>query len=198
MMPTYQRIIKRSRLKSVHEFIDNKKGYFPNSIIISIDSDKDLAFDRANTQVKSSISDIGILHLPKKYRSAYIIDGQHRLYGYANSEYKSKNSIPVVAFIDLAREEQVKLFMQINENQKAVSKNLRTTLNADLLWTSKNYIEQQKALRSRISIVLGESRNSSLFDKISIGEDRRTITQEAFDKSLNQSSFLGKVSKKQN
>ena len=195
MMPTYQRIIKRSRLKSVHEFIDNKKGYFPNSIIISIDSDKDLAFDRANTQVKSSISDIGILHLPKKYRSAYIIDGQHRLYGYANSEYKSKNSIPVVAFIDLAREEQVKLFMQINENQKAVSKNLRTTLNADLLWASKNYVEQQKALRSRISIVLGESRNSSLFDKISIGEDRRTITQEAFDKSLNQSSFLGKVSK---
>ena len=195
MMPTYQRIIKRSRLKSVHEFIDNKKGYFPNSIIISIDSDKDLVFDRANTQVKSSISDIGILHLPKRYRSAYIIDGQHRLYGYANSEYKTKNSIPVVAFVDLAREEQVKLFMQINENQKAVSKNLRTTLNADLLWTSKNYLEQQKALRSRISIVLGESRNSSLFDKISIGEDRRTITQEAFDKSLNQSSFLGKVSK---
>ena len=195
MMPTYQRIIKKSRLKSVHEFIDNKKGYFPNSIIISIDSDKDLAFDRANTQVKSSISDIGILHLPKKYRSAYIIDGQHRLYGYSNSEYKSKNSIPVVAFIDLAKEEQVKLFMQINENQKAVSKNLITTLNADLLWTSKNYIEQHKALRSRISIVLGESRNSSLFDKISIGEDRRTITQEAFDKSLNQSSFLGKVSK---
>lgn len=70
-----------------------------------------------------------------------------------------------------------------------------TTLNADLLWTSKNYLEQLKALRSRISIVLGESRNSALFDKISIGEDRRTITQEAFDKSLTQSHFLGKVSK---
>ncbi len=195
MMPTYQRIIKKSRLKSVHEFVDTKKGYFPNSIIVSIDSDRDLSFDRANTQVESSISDIGILHLPKKYRSAYIIDGQHRLYGYANSEYKTKNSIPVVAFINLAREEQVKLFMQINENQKAVSKNLRTTLNADLLWTSKNYIEQLKALRSRISIVLGENRNSALFDKISIGEDRRTITQEAFDKSLNQSNFLGKVTK---
>ncbi len=197
MMPTYQRIIKKYRLKSVHEFIDNKKGYFPNSIIISIDSgrNKELSFDRANTQVKNSISDIGILHLPKSYRSAFIIDGQHRLYGYASSEYKSKNSIPVVAFVDLAREEQVKLFMQINENQKAVSKNLRTTLNADLLWTSSNYLEQQKALRSRISIILGESRNSALFDKISIGEDRRTITQEAFDKSLNQSNFLGKVSK---
>ena len=195
MMPTYQRIIKRSRINSVHEFVDTKKGYFPNSIIISIDSGKDLAFDRANTQVKNSISDIGILHLPKKYRSAYIIDGQHRLYGYANSEYRLTNSIPVVAFVDLGREEQIKLFMQINENQKSVSKNLRTTLNADLLWTSDSYLEQQKALRSRISIVLGESRSSSLFDKISIGEDRRTITQEAFDKSLNQSNFLGKVTK---
>ncbi len=197
MMPTYQRIIKKPRLNSIHEFIDIKKGYFPNSIIISIDSGKngDLEFDRANTQVKDAIACVGILHMPKRYRSAFIIDGQHRLYGYANSIYKSTNSIPVVAFVDLEREEQVKLFMQINENQKAVSKNLRTTLNADLLWTSKNYIEQHRALRSRISIILGESRNSALFDKISIGEDRRTITQEAFDKSLNQSNLLGKVTK---
>ena len=197
MMPTYQRIIKRPRLKSIHEFVDIKKGYFPNSIIISIDSGKngDLSFDRANTQVKNAIACVGILHMPKRYRSAFIIDGQHRLYGYANSMYKSTNSIPVVAFVDLEREEQVKLFMQINENQRAVSKNLRTTLNADLLWTSNNYLEQHRALRSRISIILGESRNSALFDKISIGEDRRIITQEAFDKSLNQSSFLGKVSK---
>jgi len=195
MMPTYQRIIKRARLKSVNEFIDKRNGYFPNSIIISIDSKKDLGFDRANTQVKNSISDIGILHLPKRYRSAYIIDGQHRVYGYANSKYKSTNSIPVVAFVDLDREEQVKLFMQINENQKAVSKNLRTTLNADLLWTSSSYIDQQKALRARISIMLGESSSSALFDKISIGEDRRTITQEAFDKSLNKSGLLGMVTK---
>lgn len=195
MMPTYQRIIKGSRLKSIQEFIDKKEGYFPNSIIISIDSDKTLVFDRANTQVKSAISDIGILHLPKRYRSAYVIDGQHRLYGYANSLYKITNSIPVVAFLNLAREEQIKLFMQINENQKAVSKNLRTTLNADLLWTSSSYIEQLKALRSRISIYLGENRDSALFDKISIGEDRRKITQEAFDKSLNQGNFLGKVTK---
>mgnify|MGYP000088398650 FL=1 len=121
MMPTYQRIIKRARLKSIHNFIDEEKGYFPNSIIISLDSGKqnELHFEPANTQSKTSISKIGILHLPKRYRSAFIIDGQHRLYGYSNSMYKSSNSIPVVAFLNLEREEQVKLFMQINENQKA-------------------------------------------------------------------------------
>ena len=65
-----------------------------------------------------TISKIGILHIPKRYRSAYIIDGQHRLYGYSDSLYAETNTIPVVAFVDLERSEQIKLFMDINENQK--------------------------------------------------------------------------------
>lgn len=193
MMPTYQRLIKKSRLKSVGEFIENG-GYFPNSIVISIDA-KNCTFEPANTQVQSTISDIGILHLPKKYKSAYIIDGQHRLYGYSNSEYRYKNTIPVVAFVNLDREEQVQLFMQINENQKSVSKDLRNTLNADLLWTSDNLIEQQKALCSRISIYLGEDRSSPLYGKISIGEDIKIITLQLITNALKRSKFLGKVSK---
>lgn len=196
MMPTYQRLIKKSRLKSIRKFIDEDKGYFPNSIVISIDSGgKDLDFTRANTQVETTLSKLGILHLPKKYRSAYIIDGQHRLYGYAETEYNIKNTIPVVAFVDLDRSEQVKLFMEINENQKSVSKNLRLTLNSDLLWTSSNLIEQQKALCSRIAIYLGETRLSPLFNKISIGEDKKILTSEAIVDSLKKGSFLGKVSK---
>ena len=85
--------------------------------------------------------------------------------------------------------------MQINENQKAVSKDLRNTLNADLLWTSDNLIDQQKALCSRISIFLGENRNSPLYGKISIGEDIKTITLQLITNSLKRSRFLGKVSK---
>lgn len=196
MMPTYQRLIKKGRLKEIQYFIDEKKGYFPNSIVISIDSGKkDLQFDRANTQVHSTISDVGILHLPRKYRSAYIIDGQHRLYGYADSIYRDKNTVPVVAFVNLDRSEQVKIFMEINENQKAVSKNLRLTLNSDLLWTSQNFTDQQKALFSRIAIRLGEDRNSALYDKISIGEDKKIITSEAVVNALNKTNFFGKVSK---
>ncbi|MGC6531831.1 MAG: DGQHR domain-containing protein [Flavobacteriales bacterium] len=200
MMPTYQRIIKRSRLKSVSEFIENG-GYFPNSIIISLEAGKkDLQFDRANTQVKSAIADIGVLHLPKKYRSAFIIDGQHRLYGYSNSEFKSKNSIPVVAFVNLAREEQVKLFMQINENQKAVPKNLRNTLNSDLLWTSDSLLDQMRALKSRLSLELGENRESPLYDRVIIGENKkstlRCVTTDTIIRAVGRTSFLGKVTKK--
>ena len=74
-------------------------------------------------------SQIGTLHLPKQYRSVFIIDGQHRIFGYSGSKYAGKNTIPVVAMVNLEKEEQVKLFMEINENQKAVPKNLRNTLN---------------------------------------------------------------------
>ncbi|MDV3753421.1 hypothetical protein CMU20_00150 [Elizabethkingia anophelis] len=193
MMPTYQRLIKKSRLKSVHSFIENG-GYFPNSIVISIDA-KRCNFERANTQVGSTLSKVGILHLPKKYRSAFIIDGQHRLYGYTASDYKKTNTIPVVAFMGLSRTEQVKIFMQINENQKAVSKDLRNTLNADLLWDSDNKMEQLRALCSRISIFLGENRISPLFDMISIGEDKKIITTSAIENAIKKGAFLGKVSK---
>ena len=40
-----------------------------------------MQFDKANTQVEGSVSRVGVLHLPKRYQSAYIIDGQHRLSG---------------------------------------------------------------------------------------------------------------------
>lgn len=197
MMPTYQRLIKKARLKDIHRFIDEDKGYFPNSIIINIvlEKNKKLVFDQSNNQVPDAISRIGVLHLPKKYRSAYIIDGQHRLYGYSNSQYKSSNTIPVVALVNLDRSEQVKLFMQINENQKAVPKDLRNTLDADLLWESDSYIDQIKALKSKIAINLGENRKSPFFGKISIGEDKRIITTEHINLALNRSDFLGKVKK---
>ncbi len=197
MMPTYQRIIKKSRLKDIQTFIDEEKGFFANSIIINVvpDRNKSLKFERSNLQADNSISKIGILYLPKRYKSAYIIDGQHRLYGYSNSRYKSSNTIPVVAFVDLKKADQVKLFMQINENQKAVSKDLRNTLNSDLLWDSDSLTDQMIAIKSRIAINLGEDRLSPLYGKISIGEDKRIISTQQIAITLNKTNFLGKVKK---
>lgn len=199
MMPTYQRLIKKARLKEIQKFIDEEHGYFPNSVIINIvaEKTKELYFEKSSSQINDSISKIGILHLPKKYRSAYIIDGQHRLYGYSNSHFKETNTIPVVALINLDRSEQVKLFMQINENQKPVSKDLRNTLDADLLWDSESFVDQIRALKSRIAIKLGEDRNSPLYGKISIGEDKKAISTQQIAIALGKSNFLGKVKPKE-
>lgn len=194
MMPTYQRLIKRKRVQEIRKFV-NEGGYFPNSIIISIDTrGRGIQFDQSNMKVETSISKLGILHLPKRYRSAYIIDGQHRLYGYSDSKYASSNSIPVVAFIDLERQEQIKLFMDINENQKAVPKTLRVTLNSDLLWESEDFNERVQALRSKIAQMMGEKETSPLYTRVLIGENEqsqiRCITVEAIQLALKKCNFF--------
>lgn len=200
MMPTYQRIIKKARLNSVRNFI-NAGGYFPNSIIISIDTGgKGLVFDQSGTKVDGAISKLGILHIPKRYSTAYIIDGQHRLYGYSDSKYASTNTVPVVAFVDLDRTEQIKLFMDINENQKAVPKSLRVTLNADMLWESKDMNERRQALRSKIAQMLGEEPTSPLHSRVIIGEAEavpgRCITIEAIQAALKKCNFFNTYNKK--
>lgn len=193
MMPTYQRVIKKSRLKQVREFVDDG-GYFPNSVIISIDAPRNgLEFDLKHGD-GDDIAKLGILHLPKKYCSAYIIDGQHRLYGYSGSVYAETNTIPVVAFENLEKEEQIRLFMEINENQKAVPKNLRNTLSSDLLWTSESFAERRKALRLRVAEELGENQASPLYSRVLIGENKSTavrcVTMDSIEKGLKAGRFL--------
>lgn len=204
MMPTYQRIIKKPRLLEIRKFIDNK-GFFPNSIILSIDTKgRKLRFDSApeTSQVENAISRIGILHLPQLYRSLYIIDGQHRLYGYAESKHAIDNTIPVVAFVNLDKDKQVELFMEINENQKAVSKNLQNTLNADLLWTSEDKNKQRKALRLNIAQRLGELQSSPFFNRIVIGENEASayccLTIDTIESGLKSTHFLARFGKDNN
>ncbi len=192
-MPTYQRIIKKSRLKKVSEFVENG-GFFPNSLVLNIDNGgKPLRFDRS--EKKAGATTLGILHLPRKYRSAYVIDGQHRLYGFAHSDRAATELVPVVAFVDLPGEKQLELFMQINENQQSVPKNLRNTLNADLLWTSPDKKKQANALKLKIAQLLGEQKSSPLRGRIIIGEEqtseRRCISLDAVHRGIDRGRFIG-------
>ncbi|RUV35983.1 DGQHR domain-containing protein [Mesorhizobium sp. M7A.F.Ca.MR.148.00.0.0] len=156
-------------------------------------------FEPFGSPIPGASSRAGILHLPPQYRSLYVIDGQHRLYGYSDSEYSGSNSVPVVAFLDLPREEQLRLFMEINENQKAVSKNLKHTLDADLKWDSKNLAERAEGIKKQLAQELGENVTSPLFNRVLVGEDQRTdirvITLEAILRGLNQTKFVGKFTK---
>ena len=199
LMPTYQRMVKKDRLKLIEKFISDG-GFFPNSVVINIDKGKKaLKWEPADTQCDDTLCRIGILSLPQKYRSAFIIDGQHRVYGYANTKYKTTNSIPVVAFENLARSDQVELFMQINENQKSVSKNLRNTLIADLLWKSSDLTEAIKALKSRIAQELGDDKKSALHGRVIIGENKKTPTMcikiDTILTAFNRGNFFGSVTK---
>ncbi len=187
--PTYQRLLVPSRLKGITNFID-EGGYFPNAIIINFSNKKNKIKFEAHSKSSSSNSRTGTLKIPNAYGIAYIIDGQHRVYGYANSEYVETNTIPVVAFNGLMSNEQLKIFMDINQNQKAVSPSLRLDLEEDLYWDSERADSRLKALRSSIIKKLGNSESSPLFNKISVGEDKALLTFKPFTTALANSGLL--------
>lgn len=198
-MPTYQRIIKKDRIKKVREFVD-AGGYFPNSIIVSINTGKKpLKFEMAKQDKNTTTAKMGLLYLPQMYQSIYIIDGQHRLYGYSDSKYKEKNTIPVVAFENLDKEEQIRIFMDINENQKAVPKNLRNTLEEDLNYYSVNNTLNRKALGLKVARTLGEDKSSPLYERIIIGENLKTekcsITLETIGSAIQKSDYFSRFDK---
>lgn len=182
MAPTYQRLLVPKRLKGITKFIDDG-GFFPNSIILNLVEPNDnikVTFDSIHKE-EASDSKFGLLHIPNAYGIAYIIDGQHRVYGYSNSKFKDVHTIPVVAFQDMPSEEQLKIFMEINENQKSVSKNLRIDLEEDLFWTSPRLDSRMKALRSSTIKMLSGQSNNILYNKISIGEDQAELSSVFFD-----------------
>lgn len=198
MAPTYQRLLSAKRIPGITKFID-AGGYFPNSLIVNFDGvgtkKMRIQFEPSSSDTDDSNSKLGILSIPNAYGIAYIIDGQHRLYGYAGSEKKKKDTIPVVAFVDMESREQLQIFMDINENQKAVSKSLRLDLEEDIYWESKQVDSRMKALRSSIVKGLAVDSSSVLCGKISVGEDVSVLSLDFFNKGLQKSSLLPKATK---
>lgn len=198
LAPTYQRLLVPSRLKGITKFID-EGGYFPNSIIINFSSPNDdlkLEFRPIKSNTDSQ-SEFGFLMIPNAYGIAYIIDGQHRVYGYAQSSHKFDSTIPVVAFENMESEEQLKIFMEINENQKAVSPSLRLDLEEDLYWQSPRLDSRMKALRSSVIKALSGNSNYVLYNKISVGEDSADLAFKPFDTALGKSGLIPRASSTQ-
>lgn len=67
-LPTYQRLVKKSRLKSIGEYIKGG-GFFPTNILINFDEPRH--FDKKANQEDADVQ-FGDLHLPDRYKSAWI------------------------------------------------------------------------------------------------------------------------------
>ena len=134
----YQRLVNRSRIREIQRYIEKEHGFFPNSIILNIRSKhrSKLQFDLAGGGEHASKTALGVLHLPRQYHSAMIIDGQHRLFGYGQTKERFSHMIPVVAFADLPGQDQADMFVTINAKQKSVPQNLLMTLRAEFDWGS--------------------------------------------------------------
>ena len=194
-MPTYQRLIVPSRLKKLNQFIEDENGYFPNSVIINFDSSEHaLGWEEGSKEHKYSNTTNGTLLIPNSYGFAYIIDGQHRIYGYANTSKLHNHTIPVVAFENLETKTQLDMFLKINQNQKAISKNLRITLEKDVYWNSPDLKLRMDALNSGIISYLGSSKEP-LRSLITIGEDKSVFSMDNFRNAIRRVGLIPSVTK---
>jgi DGQHR domain-containing protein len=145
--PSYQRLITRARLKDVAKYV-SEGGYFPNALLVNFK--EAVRFDRAGPETEDGTSS-GTLTLPSTYKSVWIIDGQHRLYGYAeHNEDEPSHRIPVVAFEKMSSEEEGRLFKTINSEQRKVSKNLIDELRGEQDLHSEDRQKQTRAIAVRV------------------------------------------------
>ena len=169
----YQRLVSRSRLREIRRYIAQEGGFFPNSVIVNIRAKSRLRFDLAGGGEHASETTLGVLHLPQKYHSAMIIDGQHRLFGYGETDERRTHKIPVVAFVNLPGEQQADMFVTINATQRSVPQNLLMTLRAEFDWDSEVPSEAKNAAEVRLVRDLNDSANSLLHRRIVLAEETK-------------------------
>lgn len=196
--PAYQRMISSRRIKEIGAFIQ-KGGYFPTNLLVNFSEEPrfDLLSNKENTDPSIKF---GWLTLPQKYRSAWIIDGQHRLYGYSrlDDSFLDQNLF-VIAFSRMAVQREADLFITINHKQKSVPKSLLMSLLADIRLGDSDPSTSLSALASAVVRSLNTDITSSLGRRFALpdipAEQGQNLTISEGVKGLRRSGLIGRVVK---
>lgn len=181
----YQRAINKQRIESISKFIESGLALLPNSIIIVFDDDPDV---QDHLKFKN-----GELWFPVKYCSAWIIDGQHRVYGFIKTKYRDWSvevdndfKLPVVAFKSLAEIEQNRTFVNINYFQKKID----PTLFCDLATITKD-LGNELTWPSLLVSELNKKGPCKDMVKTSEFDSSKAITLSSFSRYALLESLLG-------
>ncbi len=165
----------------------------PNAIIIVFDNEK-----KIQDKIKYDKKELEF-YFPLNYCSAWIIDGQHRVFGFLNTKYEKCAvedegifKLPVVAFKQLEESKQAEIFVDINYNQKKIDPSLFCDL-ATITKDLKNKITWPSLLVSKLNKI------EPLVNKIKISESDKTrsISLSSFSKSKGMETLL-KFNKQKN
>ncbi len=138
-----QRIIQSKRLAQIARYIDREDSGFPNTIILAANYrqdgliEEDEPLDEETTSNAPAIiskrwtvieDECGgyTLTIPTAEKLAAVIDGQHRLFAFAETDRPERLNMNLLCsvFLDLPKPYQAQLFATINSTQKPVDKSL--------------------------------------------------------------------------
>lgn len=172
---TYQRMLSRGRLNRIREYIDND-GVFPTNIVVNLESRR-IQFERAKQQNDQEEGVLGWLDIRPTYKSAWIIDGQHRLFSYSGHPRAATSRLAVLAFEGLPPSKQAALFIDINAKQKSVKQSLLQELYAELHWDAEAPQTRVRAIISKAIQSLDDNPESPLYARVQASDVARDDTR---------------------
>ena len=141
----YQRLIDKSKIKSIRSFLETKGEAFYNNIIVALPDNVSFIDEGGKYKTIDGIGELEEnckLLLPKEMNSICVIDGQHRIFAHYESGTTSKQEAKIselrkqlhllvtglVFPKDMPAEEraaiQSEIFLDINSNAKPVPQNV--------------------------------------------------------------------------
>lgn len=196
-LKTFQRVVTKSRIKNISRYITDTGGLFPTNIVVNFETKDKIRFDK-----RDNISDtfqIGNLYLPQIFKTAYIIDGQHRLFSFVGLRESKVSRLPILAFDNMDFDIQSSLFVDINSEQKGVNRGLLNQISARQNWTREEEHYKLSALPSILILELNKDTNSPFYNKIVLeGEkkkNQKTLTFGAISEELKKLKLFGKRGK---
>jgi len=164
----YQRMLSSDRIATIRSFISSQdpQSFIPNAVIVVLDADPGIQrlvhFDANERR----------LTIPTAYCSAWIIDGQHRAYGFLGTRYEAWTQerhrpfdLPVIIFTHLREPLQTQTFININYFQKRI----KSDLLCDLTALTKD-LRHKLTWPSLIGRALNEFDNSPLRGRVKVSE----------------------------
>ena len=151
----FQRILSNKKIISIRNAIQSEESItFPNSIIVSTKGD--LQFKKLLNE--DNIPEVGMLTLPSSYCSMKVVDGQHRLYGFAklDDDVIQNFNLIVVAYKEIEKFKEVYTFIKINSTQSRVDASLLYNLKADF-----EYPLDHEYYDERIAVLIAREFNKS-------------------------------------
>ncbi|TBC84251.1 DGQHR domain-containing protein [Rhizobium ruizarguesonis] len=194
-LETYQRMVKPARLKSIGAYID-EGGTFPTNIVINV-KQSSLNFQAQENFGETST---GILTLPGQYGTAWVIDGQHRLYGYAYANRdpsKDHSVISVLAYENIPIREEIQMFVDINTQQVKVSRNLVNEIVSNLDVEHEDPSRRLEAICARTALRLDSNKKSPVKGRIlTVAQEKnnfRCLTLTSLADGIYGNDLIGKV-----
>ena len=188
---TYQRMIQKSRLEKIRRYIDDR-NIFPTNIVINFDLEPEFHQTQQETEQESGV--MGWLDIRSAYKSAWIIDGQHRLFAYSGHPQASKARLSVLAFEMLPPNDQSQLFIDINHEQKSVKQSLLRELFGNLHEDAKEPELRIQAIITQAILSLDSDPNSPFYQRIQASDDKkndiRCITLTSLSRALDTGFYF--------